>query len=53
MRGLVVGLVALVLVSGCAALRKTEDLPSPSPEDSVGGPEGEEDPGGSEDPGAL
>lgn len=53
MRGLVVGLAVLVLVSGCAGLRKTEDLPSPLPEDTIGGPEGEEDPGGSEDPGAL
>jgi hypothetical protein len=45
MRVLVAGLVALMLVSGCAALRRTEDLPSPLPEDSLGGPEGEEDPG--------
>jgi hypothetical protein len=44
MRFLVVGLAALVLVSGCAALRRTENLPSPSAEDSLGGPEGEGDP---------
>ena len=43
MRFLVVGLAALMLVSGCAALRKTEDLPSPS--EQLGGPEGEEDAG--------
>lgn len=36
----------LVFLGGaCAALRKTEDLPSPSAEDNLGGPEGETDPG--------
>ena len=53
-RALVVGLIALVVMNGCAALKKTEDLPSPLPQDGPGaGPEGEMDPGGEEDPGAL
>ena len=38
-------LAALVFLgAGCAALQRTEDLPSPSDEDSLGGPEGETDP---------
>jgi hypothetical protein len=32
------------LSGGCATLQRTEDLPSPSDEDSLGGPEGETDP---------
>ena len=42
MRFLAVWLVALTLVSGCAALKRTETLPSPSDADSLGGPEGED-----------
>jgi hypothetical protein len=50
-RALVVG---LIVMNGCAVLKKTEDLPSPLPQDGPGaGPEGEMDPGGEEDPGAL
>ena len=45
MLAFVIGLVALVVLNGCATLRKTEDLPSPVPQDSLEGPEGEEDPG--------
>ena len=41
-----VAMAALVFLGGaCAALRRTENLPSPSAEDSLGGPEGETDPG--------
>ena len=42
MRFLAVWLVALTLVSGCAALKRTETLPSPNDADSLGGPEGED-----------
>jgi hypothetical protein len=42
MRLLAVWLVALTLVSGCAALKRTETLPSPSDADGLGGPEGED-----------
>ena len=42
MRFLAVWLVALTLLSGCAALKRTETLPSPSDADSLGGPEGED-----------
>jgi hypothetical protein len=42
MRFLAVWLVAFMLVSGCAALKRTESLPSPSDADSLGGPEGED-----------
>lgn len=44
MRLLGVWLVALMLVSACAALKQTETLPSPSGADSIPpGPEGEGD----------
>jgi hypothetical protein len=36
-----VGLVALIVVSGCAALKRTESLPSPGADALPGGPEGE------------
>ena len=40
----VVGLLALIVVSGCAALKRTEDLPVPTDSQSLpGGPEGEND----------
>ena len=42
MRLLAVWLVAMTLVSGCAALKRTETLPSPNDADSLGGPEGED-----------
>jgi hypothetical protein len=45
MRAFVIGLVAVLVLNGCASLRKTEELPSPAPQDSLEGPEGEEDPG--------
>jgi hypothetical protein len=42
MRAMMIGLAALVVFSGCAALKRTEDLPIPTAADSVqGGPEGE------------
>jgi hypothetical protein len=42
MRVMVIGLAALLVFSGCAALKRTEDLPIPPPADSIqGGPEGE------------
>ncbi|HEY7140736.1 MAG TPA: hypothetical protein VIE44_11590 [Methylomirabilota bacterium] len=43
MRLLAVGLLALIVVSGCAALKKTEELPSPATDAAPGGPEGEDD----------
>jgi hypothetical protein len=44
MRVLIVGLLTLIVVSGCAALKKTEDLPVPTDSQSLpGGPEGETD----------
>jgi hypothetical protein len=43
MHFLIVGLGALMLVSGCAALQRTESLPSPATEAIQGGPEGESD----------
>ena len=42
MRVLAVGLLALIVVSGCAALKRTEDLPSPATDAAPGGPEGED-----------
>ena len=46
MRVLVVGLLVLMAVNGCAALKQTEDLPVPTDEKSLqGGPEGENDDG--------
>jgi hypothetical protein len=43
MRMIAVGLVAVILLSGCAALKRTEDLPSPATDAAPGGPEGEGD----------
>jgi len=44
MRVLVVGLLVLMAVNGCAALKRTEDLPVPTDDRSLqGGPEGEND----------
>ena len=44
MRVLLAGLLVLMAVNGCAALKKTEDLPVPTDERSLqGGPEGEGD----------
>ena len=43
MRFLAVALGALMLVSGCAALQRTESLPSPTTDAIQGGPEGESD----------
>jgi hypothetical protein len=43
MRVLAVGLLALIVLSGCAALKRTEDLPSPATDAAPGGPEGEDD----------
>ena len=44
MRVLVVGLLALMMFNGCAALKRTEDLPVPTDSRSLqGGPEGEND----------
>jgi hypothetical protein len=44
MRFLTVALGALILMSGCAALQRTESLPSPNAADAIqGGPEGESD----------
>jgi hypothetical protein len=44
MRLLGVWLVALMLLSACAALKQTETLPSPNETDTIpGGPEGESD----------
>ena len=43
MRLLIVGLGALMLVSACAALQRTESLPSPAADAIQGGPEGESD----------
>jgi hypothetical protein len=44
MRVLAVGLIALIVASGCAAMKRTEDLPIPKASDSLqGGPEGEND----------
>ena len=40
-RSLCVGLVALAAASGCAALKRTESLPSPGADALPGGPEGE------------
>ena len=37
----IIGLWTLMLVSGCAALRRTESLPSPATNAIQGGPEGE------------
>lgn len=42
MRAFVVVFVGLTLLSGCAALRRTESLPSPAGA-IQGGPEGEDD----------
>jgi hypothetical protein len=42
MRVLMAGLLVLIAVNGCAALKKTEDLPVPTDSRSLqGGPEGE------------
>jgi hypothetical protein len=42
MRVLAVGLLALIVLNGCAALKRTEDLPVPTDSKSLqGGPEGE------------
>ena len=42
MRVMIVGLLALIVVNGCTALKKTEDLPVPTDNRSIqGGPEGE------------
>ena len=42
MRVLAVGLLVLIVINGCAALKKTEDLPVPTDNRSLqGGPEGE------------
>jgi uncharacterized protein YceK len=43
MRWLFIGLVTLMLMSGCAALKRTESLPSPSRDAIPPGPEGEGD----------
>ena len=44
MRMLAVGLLALIVLNGCAALKRTEDLPVPTDDRSLqGGPEGEGD----------
>lgn len=43
MRWLFVGLVTLMLVNGCAALKRTESLPSPGRDVIMPGPEGESD----------
>jgi hypothetical protein len=42
-RFLTVVLGALILVTGCAALQRTESLPSPTADAVQGGPEGESD----------
>jgi hypothetical protein len=41
MRALAVGLVTLIVVNGCAAVKRTEDLPTPAGDALPGGPEGE------------
>ena len=41
MRSLGVTLVALIVVSGCAYLKKTESFPSPGADALPGGPPGE------------
>jgi hypothetical protein len=42
MRMLVAGLLVLIVVNGCAALKNTENLPVPAEDRSLqGGPEGE------------
>jgi hypothetical protein len=42
MRVFAVGLLVLIAVNGCAALKRTEDLPIPPEDRSLqGGPEGE------------
>lgn len=43
MRWLIVGLAALMLVTGCAALERTESLPSPATAGIPPGPEGDAD----------
>ena len=44
MRVFAVGLLVLIVANGCAALKKTEDLPVPTDNRSIqGGPEGEGD----------
>ena len=44
MRMLAVGLLVLIAANGCAALKRTEDLPVPTDQRSIqGGPEGEND----------
>lgn len=44
MRMLAVGLLVLIAVNGCGALKRTEDLPVPTDNRSLqGGPEGETD----------
>jgi len=40
---LAIGLLALVVVNGCAAMKRTEDLPTPAGDAAPGGPEGEPD----------
>jgi hypothetical protein len=43
MRWLCIVLVALMMMSGCAALERTESLPSPARDAIPPGPEGEGD----------
>jgi hypothetical protein len=44
MRVLAIGFLVVIAVNGCAALKKTEDLPVPTDSQSLpGGPEGETD----------
>ena len=44
MRVMIAGLLALMVVNGCTALKKTEDLPVPTDGRSIqGGPQGESD----------
>jgi len=42
MRVMIVGLFVLIVINGCATVKKTEDLPVPTDGRSIqGGPEGE------------
>ena len=42
MRVMIVGLLILIVINGCATVKKTEDLPVPTDGRSIqGGPEGE------------